>query len=48
MVYTPEYIEAARIVLGSIDLDPASSDIANQLVRAKKYYTIADNGLNQL
>lgn len=38
--YTPaEYIEAARKVMGRIDLDPASSDIANQTIRAVTYYT---------
>ena len=44
--YTPpKYIEAARVVMGGIDLDPASSDVANQTVRATKYYTKQDNGL---
>lgn len=44
--YTPEqYIEAARKVMGVIDLDPASSAIAQQTVKAAKYFTRADNGL---
>lgn len=44
--YTPpEYIHAARDVLGAIDLDPASSPVANQVVRARRYHTIDDNGL---
>lgn len=44
--YTPaKYIEAARAVLGEIDLDPASCVFANQVVRARQFYTIADNGL---
>ncbi len=46
--YTPiEIIEAARIVMGVIDLDPASSAIANKRVRATKYYTKEDDGLKQ-
>jgi hypothetical protein len=46
--YTPaKYIEAARMVLGEIDLDPASSDIAQQTVKATQYFTVADNGLEQ-
>ena len=46
--YTPaEYIEAARAVMGSIDLDPASSDIAQKIVQAKTYYTINDDGLRR-
>lgn len=44
--YTPpDYIEAARLVLGVIDLDPASSDVANLTVQAAEYFTIDDNGL---
>jgi phage N-6-adenine-methyltransferase len=46
--YTPAiYIEAARRVMGSIDTDPASSDIANETIKASVYYTIGDNGLVQ-
>lgn len=44
--YTPTvYIEAARAVLGKIDVDPASSESANATVDAAVYYTEADNGL---
>lgn len=46
--YTPqEHIDAAYKVLGSIDLDPASSEIANQRVKAGRIFTIADDGLTK-
>jgi hypothetical protein len=46
--YTPApYIAAVRQVLGGIDLDPASSAAANNVIRAKTYFTAADNGLTR-
>jgi phage N-6-adenine-methyltransferase len=46
--YTPtQYIEAARKVLGSIDLDPASCEIAQETVKAAQFFTIDDDGLKQ-
>ena len=46
--YTPkEYIDAARKVMGTIDLDPATSETANKTVNAIEIYTIDDNGLEK-
>jgi phage N-6-adenine-methyltransferase len=46
--YTPQdHIDRARDVMGSIDLDPASSEVANETVRAAVFFSEADNGLNR-
>ena len=46
--YTPaNIIEAARLTMGSIDLDPATSEIAQETVKADKYYTVETNGLDK-
>jgi len=46
--YTPsKYIEAARTAMGSIDLDPASCELAQETVQAGQYFTIDDNGLTK-
>jgi len=46
--YTPmQYIESARKVMGSIDLDPASCETANQTVKAARYFTKEDDGLSR-
>lgn len=46
--HTPQWvIDKATTVLGGIGLDPASSDIANQRVRAALFYTAEDNPLHR-
>jgi hypothetical protein len=46
--YTPHHIiAAAREVMGGIDLDPASCELANQTVKASTIYTKEDNGLSK-
>ncbi len=43
--YTPsKYIELARSVMGSIDTDPASSEVANRTVKAEVFFTEDDDG----
>lgn len=46
--YTPlKYIEAARAVMGGIDLDPASNESAQQWIKAKQFYIKDDDGLHK-
>jgi phage N-6-adenine-methyltransferase len=46
--YTPRpIIEQARQVLGVIELDPASSDKAQEVVQAKQYFTRHNSGLDK-
>lgn len=44
--YTPvSIIRLAKKVMGEIDLDPASSRRANEVVGANRFYDVQDNGL---
>lgn len=46
--FTPaHYVELARTVLGSIDVDPASNDYAQATVQAGTFYTAETNGLDK-
>lgn len=46
--FTPaKYIELARKTMGSIDIDPYSCAEANQIVKAKKFFTEEDNALTK-
>lgn len=45
--YTPScYIESARKVMGSIDVDVASNDLAQKTVKASRYFTEDDSSLD--
>ena len=46
--YTPpEIIQLVKDLLGTIHIDPASSDRAQQWINAQTYYTSRDNGLTK-
>lgn len=46
--YTPErLVKRVGAALGSIELDPASSELANEIVCAARYFTVDDDGLCQ-
>ena len=46
--HTPaQWVEAARRVLGAIDLDPASSALAQETVRARRHFTKEADGLSR-
>lgn len=46
--YTPApFVEAAREVMGAIDLDPASHEEANRTVKATRFFSVEDDGLRQ-
>lgn len=41
-----DLVDSAHMLMGEIDLDPASSAFANPYVGAKKFYNPVDDGLN--
>ena len=46
--YSPRHVvDAAREVLGAIDLDPASCEEGNTVVQAARFFTVDDDGLAQ-
>ena len=46
--YTPpEIIESARAIMGKIDLDPATSESANEIIKAEQIFTEENDGLIQ-
>lgn len=45
---TPKFIvDAARITMGTIDVDPAASEFSNELVQAAKIHTAESNGFHE-
>ena len=46
--YTPPaVVEACRSAMGAVDLDPASNERANEIVRATRFFGVEDDGLVQ-
>ena len=42
-----DLVASAHALLGGIELDPASSTVANGYVEAERYFTPSDDGLNE-
>ena len=46
--YTPRrFTDSARVVMGSIDLDPASNEVANSWIQANTFYSLENQGLDK-
>lgn len=46
--YTPKrFTDSARVVMGSIDLDPASNAVANSWIQANTFYSLENQGLDK-
>jgi phage N-6-adenine-methyltransferase len=46
--YTPKnIIDKVKYILGEIDIDPASCEVANKVVDAKQYFTSENSGLDK-
>ncbi|AND75539.1 C-5 cytosine specific DNA methylase [Nostoc phage N1] len=46
--YTPRaIIDYTKLLIGDVELDPASDDIGNRVVKAKRYFTKAKDGYKQ-
>ena len=43
----PDVVNAGHETLGSIDLDPASSEVGNYFIKAKRYYSIDNTGFDK-
>ena len=44
--YTPsQYVESARKVMGCINVDPCSSDVAQKVIRAAAYWVKENRGI---
>jgi hypothetical protein len=46
LITNKDLVQAAHALLGNIDLDVASSKVANEYVNADKYYTPQDDAIN--
>jgi hypothetical protein len=46
LITSSELVQAANAVMGNIDLDPASSKVAQNYVQASEFFSPQDDGLN--